>query len=408
MADSDGIPHALTKAHAELVTALECGIEQFKARLEYSNSHEVCQCIERFVDELRRVPGAVGELDFRKTLVLVRCRQGTRYRELMDRAFKSLRSVTKKKPLGSELSSARVAARGLKPESYMQFESQLTQEIGKIKWALREGVIPVRCRKAFREWLDESRRIVSDAQSVEADGCFYLSSVCHAWDSSATKMEVFAEALLMTNFGGANLESVRAAADSLVDWVGRNLSEKPTGAQKFKASSALTDSVDHVQVQAVGSAETFSDLNPPHAAVDGASSDEQAETVKPTDEEAELARGASKQKAAARARLRSKFPPKEQCVLAALIAYHKYESPQGDGYASVTVTAAASYSTLREMGGVGGATITSFFNRWFPNDGNAEYKRICKSGDAVKLSYELARILGELPSINSLKFDPET
>ena len=70
---------------------------------------------------------------------------------------------------------------------------------------------------------------------------------------------------------------------------------------------------------------------------------------------------------------------------------------------------AATYRRLRELSGVkSNDTIKSFFGKWFPKGGNAEYKRICKMGDAKKLSLEIARLVpGDVPEFNGLYIDKE-
>ena len=61
------IPHALATAHVELIAALDEGINQYKTNLRYSNVHDVCRCIERFVDALCQNPGGRDELRSRAT-----------------------------------------------------------------------------------------------------------------------------------------------------------------------------------------------------------------------------------------------------------------------------------------------------------------------------------------------------
>ncbi|MEO8498573.1 MAG: hypothetical protein ABI614_26215, partial [Planctomycetota bacterium] len=174
-------------------------------------------------------------------------------------------------------------------ESPERIPYALTNAHSELVAALEYGIEQFNAIGKYSNSHDVCRCIANDAQSVEADGCFYLSGVYHAWDSSATKMEATAEAFLKTNFGGANLESVRTAADSLFNWVGRILSEKPTEAQKVETPSALTDSEDRVQTKIVDSGGTLSDLNPPQVATDGAHGNGPIELVKPTDDQAEAA-----------------------------------------------------------------------------------------------------------------------
>jgi hypothetical protein len=104
-----------------------------------------------------------------------------------------------------------------------------------------------------------------------------------------------------------------------------------------------------------------------------------------------------------------KFTNAEQTIIATLLLHHQYDSPQGDGFSNIGSTEAASYRELCELSEVKSTgTIRSFFHKWFPNGGNAEYKRICRSGDAKKLSLELARLVpGDTPEFSSLYIDKE-
>ena len=74
-----GIPHALETAFCNLVAALDDGIRQYQANLQYTNSHDVCRCIERFVDALRHISGGQAELQKRAALVETRCGPGSQY-----------------------------------------------------------------------------------------------------------------------------------------------------------------------------------------------------------------------------------------------------------------------------------------------------------------------------------------
>jgi len=222
MVESHGrMPHALKVAHEKLIVELDKGIEQFDATLENAYADEVCAAIERFVDEFRRVPVWADELTTRSTLVLVRCEQGTAFRRRMDGAFNCYHAQPKK-PLGPKRSGAKLAVERLKPKSDFRFETDLTEIIGDIERAIQEGVIRVRCQNEFRLWLDECRRIAHDAKRVEADGCVYLLSVYDAGYSSATNWDTAAKTILVGGMGGAHLEAIKAAVDSLIAWAREN------------------------------------------------------------------------------------------------------------------------------------------------------------------------------------------
>lgn len=105
----------------------------------------------------------------------------------------------------------------------------------------------------------------------------------------------------------------------------------------------------------------------------------------------------------------SRFTNADEKIISALLIHHRYESPEGDAFASVGKTKAATYRQLCEISDVKSTdTITSFFGKWFPTGGNDEYKRICKSGDAKKLSLELARLVpGDVPEFKNVYIDKE-
>jgi len=104
-----------------------------------------------------------------------------------------------------------------------------------------------------------------------------------------------------------------------------------------------------------------------------------------------------------------RFTTKEQAIISALLRHHHYDSPKGDEFSSVGNTVAATYRRLCELSGVKSKdTIKSFFGKWFSKGGNAEYKRICKMGNAKKLSLEIARLVpGDAPEFNRLYIDKE-
>jgi hypothetical protein len=153
-------------------------------------------------------------------LVSNECGEGTEFRRRMDEAFKCCHEY-KITPVGPKPSGAKLAVQELQPRNDLQLEAEVTRIIDDIRRAEREKVIPLCCRDAFRRWLDEARRISHDARRVEADGCFFLSNVNHAWDSAATELNERVTTILETNMGGANLASIRAAVDSLIELCAR-------------------------------------------------------------------------------------------------------------------------------------------------------------------------------------------
>ena len=159
----------------------------------------------------------------------------------MDEAFNRYQAQPKKN-VGKQPSGAKLAIQRLKPQSDLRLEAELTKIIDAIKQAEPEGAIPVRCRTEFRLWLDTTRQIANDAKRVEADGCYYLSSTYRPWDSSATTGDAAAAAILMSKIGGVHLQTIKTAAESLLDWAFHN---PPTN----RGSNGATDDLAKPQQQ---------------------------------------------------------------------------------------------------------------------------------------------------------------
>ena len=150
------VGHAMTEAFDNLVGKLEEAIQVYKIG-GYPTSHDTCTTIERFENEVSRVPAWAIELERRASFVSVQCRQGTAFRQRMDAAFNCYRAQARK-PVGARLCGQSFIQR-LRPPDGVQHMSDLARLIDDITCA--EKVIPVPCRDKFRLWMDEARRIAT-------------------------------------------------------------------------------------------------------------------------------------------------------------------------------------------------------------------------------------------------------
>ncbi len=91
-----------------------------------------------------------------------------------------------------------------------------------VERGIREGIFGIHVKAVFGELLEECRRIQHEGERLEVDGCFYLYHVHLASKPSPPNRSECAKALMESGFGGVHLQSIRAAADSLVAWAGEN------------------------------------------------------------------------------------------------------------------------------------------------------------------------------------------
>jgi hypothetical protein len=77
-----------------------------------------------------------------------------------------------------------------------------------------------------------------EAELLEVDGCWYLFHIHEAGEDNPTDRDECAKEIAESNIGGANLESIKAAAESLVEWATEN-----------KPNSSNLESIDHTAAE---------------------------------------------------------------------------------------------------------------------------------------------------------------
>ena len=211
--------HALVTSHRDLIAELEKGIQQFKANLQFSNSHNVIRYIERFVDALNQIPGGQDELKRRATLIETSCRPGSGYDTARAESLQSYRGQPRR------LTGSKLAIDNLRePKDTPVFLADIDQERQDIERVLNEGILKFSDagREAFKRWGVACRAVQRDADPLAVDGCWHLLHIHESSEDNPTDSAKTARAIIRTDMGGADLDSIKAAADSLVDWVTEN------------------------------------------------------------------------------------------------------------------------------------------------------------------------------------------
>lgn len=219
------VPHALSLACKDLIAELDAGITVFRTNLENSNRDKVHDQVLRFANEFSRIPGGAEELEYRANYVATHCKSGTEYQTLMDDFFECY-NANQTMAVPVRQSGASLAVQNLKPTHDVFLESHLRDTINDLENALKCGVIPDTCRDKLGQLLDEAREIADEARHIESDGCFFIGGGKGASKPSPNELNEIAVSMLLSGVGGVYLESIRAAAESLMDW-GNQMRQKP-------------------------------------------------------------------------------------------------------------------------------------------------------------------------------------
>ncbi len=225
--------HALEKAYRELTAELEKGIEQFRNTLGYSSGHEVCECIERFVDTLGS--RGLAELRRRAGLIAALCGPNSTYHagrahalELTPTNFVSDFPPWLKRPTESLLNSGAapdaIAPGARRPPLFL---SEVSGERKIIETLLNHENLNLSetARQAYQEWRNSCRTVEKEARLLEVDGCWYLYNIHQAGENQPASTAEFAKLWTQTDVGAANLAEIKAAADSMVAWL--SMGENP-------------------------------------------------------------------------------------------------------------------------------------------------------------------------------------
>ena len=232
--------NALMTAHAELIAVLGKGIQQFKDNLEYSKSHDVCQCIERFVDALYETAGGRDELQRMATLVETRCGPRSDYETARKESLRNYRGQPRK------LTGSKIAVSKLrKSKGTPLFLAEVTEERREIERLLSEDILnfSAASRQAYESWRSACRAVQREAGLLKVDGCWHLFHLHESGDDRPSDRGRVARLVTETNLGGANLELVKVAADSLAAWAIENSPHKTEPKSVAKRRTTVNDSM---------------------------------------------------------------------------------------------------------------------------------------------------------------------
>jgi hypothetical protein len=223
------LPHALTVAHQGLCRALDLGVQEFEQTQRISNPREICLAVERFVEELRRVPELWVQLERRSRQVEGLTGNGSDY----DLArTESLRAYTGRPRRGSY---PRQVIAGLRsPEAkHPTLLGRVCQVREYLERALNAQVMNLSgpAADAFRRWLHKCVEIQRECERLEVDGCHFLYHLFAATKPEASQLSQERRRLMeeTPSLGGVMFAPMRAAADSLVAWAAENLAGAARG-----------------------------------------------------------------------------------------------------------------------------------------------------------------------------------
>ncbi len=220
------IPHALATAHGTLSATLDEGIKNYEANLRFGNADDVCRAVERFVGAFHQHRGGRDELRRRAMLVETRCGAGGEYEAARAAALQAYR-VTPQRLSGSNLTIGGLAEATTTP----RYLSEVTREREQIERALQDDALNATpgAREAYRSWVIACREVQREADALEVDGCWWLLHVHESGEHEPTETAEVARAITHSDIGGANLDTMKAAADSLANWAAESRADRFNG-----------------------------------------------------------------------------------------------------------------------------------------------------------------------------------
>lgn len=209
------LPHSLTTAHTELTALLDEAVELYQQSQRYVNAVQIIRAIERFVHEIKLVPEWMSELERRASLVEVSLGPSSDYGARRRRALKSCAVVP------SDFCRATLARDRLNDANTVQPRSLAEVQLirGDIEAIIESAKLTPLAVKAYEGWLASCQHIQREAERLEIDGCWFLYHVYLSAEPERSKRSEAARAMLGGVFGGASLESIRAAAASIIAWI---------------------------------------------------------------------------------------------------------------------------------------------------------------------------------------------
>ena len=211
MTAQEQLPHALTIAYGELLSALDGGLVQYRANLRWSNQDAVCRAIERFVGGLAELPGGRDELERRATLVEQRTSEGT--------AYYSTRATALAAYPPPNVGQNWLAIHRLhNSDGAPLYLDQIDQQRRLIERASEDQSLDEQVQEAFGRWRNACRDIQRAADTQAVDGCWWLLRVHDAGEDAPPERAVAARTMLKSTVGGVCLATIRIAVESLMVW----------------------------------------------------------------------------------------------------------------------------------------------------------------------------------------------
>jgi hypothetical protein len=214
----------LAVAYRGAINALNPALELYKRNLRFPNPAPVLEAVERFVHELQLVPDWLTELQRRSTLVERMCRSDSEYERARHQALQAHSGSP------SGLCRAGIALDQLRNDStknpiFLQALIEVRKNIEALLGDQESGLSPA-ATVAFQAWRDQCRGIQLEGERLEVDGCRYLGHLYASAGPVPSDGDQFARAWLKTDMGGSHLECILLAVESMVAWVGDNVSRE--------------------------------------------------------------------------------------------------------------------------------------------------------------------------------------
>jgi len=212
------VPSTLAGAHEELKAAFAKAMGQYKKRLGFGDVAGVREKVERFVDELCRVPDWAAELQRRAALVEESCKEGSEFYHALVEVLRDCPEPSKRTPLEEPYWQLRdlKTSHEQKIMRLPATAAEVEQWHGVIEQAVSGGRVDDRLKPRFDQLISQCQRIRHDAKGVEADGCHYLWHIYRASKPDApTRSSCIRRMFEGGDVGGAYLGPMLAAADML-------------------------------------------------------------------------------------------------------------------------------------------------------------------------------------------------
>lgn len=214
----------LRSAYKRLLSALGEAIETYDRTVtsRFPNPTPVVDAIEQFVYELHQVPTYFAELERRAHFVEAATGPASGY----ELAKRSALSKCKSRP--KKLCAGKLALQCLRnePSSSPQFVSVVSDIRGYVETVLHDPSLRLSAgtREAFEVWKNACRKIQLETSPLHVDGCRNLYYAYRAAEPNPSDHSKWTSAILKSSvFGGALLDGMKAAAESLVV----RIAEKP-------------------------------------------------------------------------------------------------------------------------------------------------------------------------------------